>query len=114
MVGEAYEFLKKSFHFHILHWESRSPKDKKYYRGIVHAFDAKSKRRHVVYDDGDEEKTLDFERERILLPLWDKSQVMQYWFRGHTVYFCRSSLLLSFFFCIASARKESKQDNTNA
>ena len=31
------------------------PKDKKYYRGIVHAFDAKSQRRHVVYDDGDEE-----------------------------------------------------------
>jgi site-specific DNA-cytosine methylase len=51
------------------------PKDKKYYRGIVHAFDAKSQRRHVVYDDGDEEKRLDFDRERILLPLWDKSQV---------------------------------------
>ena len=78
VVGEAYKFLKKSFHFHTLHWEPRSPKDKKYYRGIVHAFDAKSKRRHVVYDEGDEEKTLDFDRERILLPLWDKSQVMQY------------------------------------
>ena len=51
------------------------PKDKKYYRGIVRAFDEKSQRRHVVYDDGDEEKTLDFERERVLLPLWDKSQV---------------------------------------
>ena len=51
------------------------PKDKKYYRGIVHAFDAKSQRRHVVYDDGDEEKRLDFDRERILMPLWDKSQV---------------------------------------
>jgi len=51
------------------------PKDEKYYRCIVRALDAKSQRRHVVYDDGDEEKTLNFERERILLPLWDKSQV---------------------------------------
>ena len=38
------------------------------------SFDANSQRHHVVYDDGDEEKTLDFGKEKILLPLWDISK----------------------------------------
>ena len=51
------------------------PKERKFYRGIVHSFDANSQRYHIVYDDGDEEKTLDFGKEKILLPLWDIKKI---------------------------------------
>ncbi|XP_024520095.1 sister chromatid cohesion protein PDS5 homolog A [Selaginella moellendorffii] len=39
------------------------PDDKKYYRGVVKSYDAKRKRHHVSYDDGDRE-TLDMSKER--------------------------------------------------
>ena len=58
------------------------PKERKFYRGIVHSFDANSQRHHVVYDDGDEEKTLDFGKEKILLPLWDISKKIKLDRRG--------------------------------
>ena len=41
----------------------------------MHSFDANSQRYHIVYDDGDEEKTLDFGKEKILLPLWDIKKI---------------------------------------
>jgi len=58
------------------------PKERKFYRGIVHSFDANSQRHNVVYDDGDEEKTLDFGKEKILLPLWDISKKIKLDRRG--------------------------------
>jgi hypothetical protein len=58
------------------------PKEKKYYRGIVNSFDADSQRHHVIYDDGDEEKALNFEKEKILLPLWGISKKIKLDRRG--------------------------------